>query len=78
MKIIIKIIPHFTFILSIMIIVFLILDNFNPVMQFIDNNITHGLLYGLAGLSLVESIYLIVTNTKTKGVKKDVSTKSDK
>ena len=78
MKIIIKIIPHFTFILSIMIITFLILDNFNPVMQFIDNDITHGLLYGLAGLSLIESIYLIVTNVKIKGAKKNVQPKENK
>ncbi len=77
MKIIIKIIPHFTFILSIMIIVFLILDNFNPVMQFIDNDITTCLLYALAGLSLIESIYLIVTNTKSKGAKKNVQPKTD-
>ena len=78
MKIIIKIIPHFTFILSIMIIVFLILDKFNPVMQFIDNNITTCLLYALAGLSLIESIYLIVTNTKSKGAKKNVQPKDNK
>ena len=71
MKIIIKIIPHLTFILSIMMITFLILDKFNPVMQFIDNNITNVLLFVLGFLTLIESIYLIVVNTKTKkGAKK--------
>ena len=70
MKIIIKIIPHLTFILSIMMITFLILDKFNPVMQFMDNKITNVLLFILGFLTLIESIYLIVVNTKTKGAKK--------
>lgn len=70
MKIIIKIIPHLTFILSIMMITFLILDKFNPVMQFIDNNITNVLLFILGFLTLIESTYLIVVNTKVKGAKK--------
>ena len=67
MKIIItKIFPHITFALSAMFITFLILDNFNPVMEFINNNISRTLLYVFAGTSLIESIYLTVTNVKKK------------
>lgn len=62
MKKIIKLIPHIIFILSIMIIVFLILDNFNPLMDFVNNSITHYLLYALCILSLILSIYLIGKN----------------
>ena len=64
--IITKILPHITFALSAMIITFLILDNFNPVMEFINNDITRTLLYIFAGASLIESIYLTVTNVKKK------------
>ncbi len=67
MKIIItKIFPHITFALSAMFITFLILDNFNPVMEFINNNISRTLLYVFAGTSLIESIYLTITNVKKK------------
>ena len=66
MKIIIKILPHITFALSAMFITFLILDNFNPVMEFVNNDISRTLLYVFCGASLIESIYLIVTNVKKK------------
>ena len=77
MKIIIKLIAHMTFIISIMIITFLILDNFNPVMQFIYNKITNVLLYALGFFALIESIYIIVINTKSKGAKKNVQPKTN-
>ena len=66
MKIIIKILPHITFALSAMFITFLILDNFNPVMEFVNNDISRTLLYVFCGTSLIESVYLIVTNVKKK------------
>ena len=64
--IITKILPHITFALSAMFITFLILDNFNPVMEFINNDISRVLLYVFAGTSLIESIYITVTNVKKK------------
>ena len=70
MKIIIKILPHITFILSIMFVTFLILDKFNPVMQFVGNDISIVLLFIFAFATLFESIYLIVINTK-EGKKKE-------
>ena len=41
---------HLTVILSLMLIVFLVLDQFNPMMNFIDNNYSRSLL-GLLCLS---------------------------
>lgn len=38
------VLSHLTMILSLMFLVFLILDQFNPMMNFIDNNISRWLL----------------------------------
>ena len=76
MKLIIKILPHITFILSIMLITFLILDKFNPVMEFVNNNISNVLLFILGFSTLIESIYLIVINTKS-GKKKEKKKKKE-
>ena len=39
-----KLLNHLTFILSLMFAVFLVLDQFNPMMNFVDNPVSHGLL----------------------------------
>jgi len=47
---------HTTVILSLMFIVFLILDQFNPMMNFIDNSISRGLLGALCLSGIGQSV----------------------
>lgn len=64
MKTAIRILPHLTIILSIMFLTFWILDYFNPMMSFLDNSISHVLLFLFCLLSLVTSILLIALERK--------------
>ncbi len=47
---------HLTVILSLVFIVFLILDQFNPMMNFVDNGISRWLLAALCLSGIVESV----------------------
>ncbi len=47
---------HLTVILSFMFIVFLILDQFNPMMNFIDNSISRWLLSALCLSGILKSV----------------------
>ena len=47
---------HLTVILSLMFVVFLILDQFNPMMNFIDNNISRWLLAALCVSGITQSV----------------------
>lgn len=47
MRIFETILRHLTVVLSMMFLVFLVLDQFNPMMNFVDNGISHGLLAAL-------------------------------
>ena len=47
---------HLTVILSLMFIVFLILDQFNPMMNFVDNGISRWLLAVLCASGIIRSI----------------------
>jgi len=47
---------HLIMILGLMFLVFLILDQFNPMMNFIDNDISRWLLAGFCGCGIVQSI----------------------
>lgn len=47
---------HLTVILSMMFAVFLILDEFNPMMNFIDNGISRWLLAALCASGMAQSI----------------------
>ena len=49
------ILSHLTVILSLMFIVFLILDQFNPMMNFIDNDISRWLLAALCCGGIAQS-----------------------
>ena len=51
-----KIASHLTVILSLMFIVFLVLDQFNPMMNFVDNDISRWLLAALALSGITQSI----------------------
>ena len=47
---------HLTVILSLMFVVFLILDQFNPMMNFIDNDISRWLLAALCLSGIAQSV----------------------
>ena len=51
--------PHGTIVLSLMFAVFLVLDEFNPLMQFVDNGISRVLLGMLSLLSIATACLLI-------------------
>ena len=56
---------HTTVVLSLMFAVFLILDQFNPMMNFIDNNISRGLLGALCLSGIGQSV--LHWKMRTKG-----------
>ena len=47
---------HLTVILSLMFVVFLVLDQFNPMMNFIDNSISRWLLAALCLSGIAQSV----------------------
>ena len=51
-----KVIPHVVMVLSIMFLVFVILDQFNPMMNFVSHPISNGLLVCLAIAGITQSI----------------------
>ena len=51
-----SLLTHLTVILSLMFVVFLILDQFNPMMNFIDNDGSRWLLFALCLSSILRSI----------------------
>ncbi len=64
MNIIKNILPHIIIILAGIFIVFLILDTYNPTMNFINNNISIKLLWVFCILSIVNSVFLVISNRK--------------
>ena len=50
------ILTHLTMVLSLMFAVFLILDQFNPMMNFVNNDISRWLLAGLCASAMGQSI----------------------
>ena len=50
------ILRHTTVILALMFLVFLVLDQFNPMMNFIDNSISRWLLAGLCASGCAHSV----------------------
>ncbi len=64
MNIIKNILPHIIIILAGIFIVFLILDNYNPTMNFINNTISIKLLCVFCILSIVNSIIIVISNRK--------------
>ena len=51
-----SLLSHLTVILGIMFIVFLVLDQFNPLMNFVDNNISRWLLLALCACGIGQSV----------------------
>jgi hypothetical protein len=59
LNIVMKLLPHITFILSIMFITFLILDQYNPMMNFVNNDASMKLLAVFCVATLINSSIMI-------------------
>lgn len=64
MNMIRNILPHIIIILAGIFIVFLILDNYNPTMNFIGNTISIKLFWIFCILSIVNSVMIVISNRK--------------
>lgn len=64
MSIIRGVLPHIIIVLSGIFMVFLILDNYNPTMNFIGNTVSVKLFWLYLILSIFNSIIIIVSNRK--------------
>lgn len=64
MKRILNILPHINIIIACMVLTFLIIDRFNNAMQFIENDITKGILFAFVIIAIINSIVLIVYQRK--------------
>jgi uncharacterized membrane protein (DUF485 family) len=64
MNLIKSLLPHITVILSGIFVVFLILNSYNPTMNFLTNPVSLKLFWVLCILSIVNSIITIVSNRK--------------
>lgn len=60
LKIIKKILPHLIFILAAALIVLLIVDYYNPMMNFLDNTPAHCIMWALCILSIIHFIILLI------------------
>lgn len=64
MKRIMRILPHITIILSAMFITLWILDKYNPLMNFLDSDLSNILLLILCAFSLVTAIVMVALERK--------------
>lgn len=64
MKRVIRILPHITIVLSIMFITFWVLDIFNPMMNFINTDLSKILLLIFCISSLITSIITVALDRK--------------
>lgn len=60
LHIISSILPHISLILSAVFVTFLILDQFNPMMNFVNNDTSMKLLAALCFVTIINSITMIV------------------
>ncbi len=59
-----KILPHICIIISVMMLVFYVIDRFNSAMNFIDNDIFKTLLLIYIVVAIASSVYLIADNRR--------------
>jgi len=59
-----SVLPHIIIILSGIFLVFMILDYYNPTMNFVNNNINMKLFLAFCVLSIVNSVLTIIANRK--------------
>lgn len=64
MKKLIAILPHLNIIMACTVLTFLIIDRFNSAMQFIENDITKGILFLFVIVTIINSIILMVYQRK--------------
>lgn len=62
-----RLIGHVNVILSGMVLTLLLIDRVNSAMQFIDNPLTKGLLFGLCGAALLSGILLQASRRPKRG-----------
>ena len=65
MKTVLRMLVHVTLILSVLFIVFLILDQFNPTMNFVNNEISEKMLWVLCVSAIVNTVVMIVRDRRT-------------
>ena len=59
MRLFVKTLQAVLIVLSIMMLIFLVLDGFNPTMNFLRNGITKGLLWAFSLLALVDGLLIM-------------------
>jgi len=59
-----SVLPHIIIIVSGIFLVFMILDYYNPTMNFVNNNINMKLFLAFCVLSIVNSVLTIIANRK--------------
>ena len=73
MRLLMKTMQAFLIVLSIMMMIFLLLDGFNPTMNFLRNDITKGLLWAFSLLALADGLIVmgsVITGRFRTGKKK--------
>ena len=73
MRLLMKTMQAFLIVLSIMMMIFLVLDGFNPTMNFLRNDITKGLLWAFSLLALADGLIVmgsVITGRFRTGKKK--------
>lgn len=63
-SVLLGLLPHITLILSLMLLTFFVLDQFNEAMAFLDNTITKWLLGITALLTVILSVFSILRHQK--------------
>ena len=58
------VLPHVCIVLSLMFLVFLVLDDYNPMMDFLTNPISKALLAALCAASIAVSVLLVLGTRK--------------
>ena len=61
MRLLVKTLQAFLIVLALMMMVFLVLDGFNPTMNFLRNGITKGLLWAFSLLSLANGLLVMAS-----------------
>ena len=61
MRLFVKSLQAVLIVLSLMMMIFLVLDGFNPTMNFLRNSITKGLLWGFSLLSLLNGLFVMAS-----------------
>ena len=73
MRLLVKVLQAVLIVLSLMMMIFLVLDGFNPTMNFLRNGITKGLLWAFSLLALADGLLVmasVITGRFRTGKKK--------